>query len=205
MPGLFDYASRSDWPKGLVEIAVALCQPSETSANGCAGKPRSRRLAPIMKCRAHFVRGAVKELSAGLEKPDRGGRRRCARSVRASPNPRRGDVGRRRRRVHGRHDPSLYDRHTGRGPLSATDGRMLYQALTEDFGDTIAGSEPDRQFAANRCLVGQPGCAGAARRRSDRGAAALRGRPPCQWDVVGGRSGWRSAICLTNWIARPRT
>jgi len=46
--------------------------------------------------------------------------------------------------------------HSGHGPLSAADGRTLYRALTQDLGETTAGSEADRNIAACRCLVGQP-------------------------------------------------
>jgi hypothetical protein len=40
--------------------------------------------------------------------------------------------------------------------LSATDCRVLYQALAQDLSGVIDGSRSDRDILAHRCLLGQP-------------------------------------------------
>jgi len=168
MPGLFDYASRSDWPKGWPRLRSRFAS-RQNLGQWLRWEAAIEEIGAYYEVPGAFRAWAVKELSAGLEslivrspslRPVGSGLAKSATAM----------------SVAGDEEFTVatilpFTIDTGRGPLSATDGRMLYQALTEDFGDTIAGSEPDRQFAANRCLVGQPV---ALERRGEDPIAALR-------------------------------
>jgi hypothetical protein len=167
-PGLFDYASRSDWPKGWTRLRSRFAN-RQNLGQWLRWEAALEEIGAYYDVPAAFRAWAVRELSAGFES-----------LIARSPSLRLIGPGlaKSATAMPGAGDEEFtaatilpFTIHTGRGPLSATDGRMLYQALTEDLGDAIAGSEPDRQFAASRCLVGQPV---ALERRGEDPIAALR-------------------------------
>jgi hypothetical protein len=168
MPGLFDYASGSDWPKGWSRLRSGFAS-RQNLGQWLRWEAALEEMGAYYEVPGAFRAWAVKQLSVGLESLIVRSPSLClvgsglAQSATAMP-------------VAGDEEFTAatilpFTIHTGRGPLSATDSRMLYQALTEDLGDAIAGSEPDRQFAANRCLVGQPV---ALERRGEDPVAVLR-------------------------------
>jgi hypothetical protein len=167
-PGLLDYASRSDWPKGWLRLRSRFAS-RQNLGQWLRWEAALEEIGAYYEVPDAFRAWAVKELSAGLES-----------LIAQSPSLRLVGSGLAKSAtamsVAGDEEFTAatilpFTILTGRGPLSATDGRMLYQALTEDLGDAIAGSEPDRQFAANRCLVGQPV---ALQRRGEDPIAVLR-------------------------------
>jgi hypothetical protein len=146
--GLLDYASRSDWPKGWNGLRSRF--PSRQNLGQWL-----RWEAALEEIRAYyqvpdaFRVKAVRELSTGLNSLVM-----LSASLRpVAPAIMRSDTA----------DEEFasatiipFAIHGDRGPLSASDGRRLYRALTQDLSDAIGGSAADREIAACRCLIGQP-------------------------------------------------
>jgi hypothetical protein len=146
-PGLHDYASRSDWPKGWAGLRSRFPR-RQNLGQWLRWEGALAEIGAYYQVPDVFRTKAVRELSAGLKS-----------LIMLSPSLRlvgtatatSGD------------DEEFADAtilpftvHGGRGPLSAIDGRMLYRALAQDLRESIAGSAADREIAAARCLVGQP-------------------------------------------------
>jgi hypothetical protein len=173
-PGLLDYANRSDWPKGWSRLRSRFAS-RQNLGQWLRWEAALEEIGAYYEVPYAFRAWAVRELSAGLES-----------LIARSPSLRLAGSGLAKFPT-AMSDTAMFDDagdeeftaatilpftiHTGHGPLSAADGRMLYQALTQDIGNAIAGSEPDRQFAASRCLVGQPV---ALERRDGESIAVLR-------------------------------
>jgi hypothetical protein len=152
-PGLFDYASRSDWPKRWARLRSRFAS-RQNLGQWLRWEAALEEIGAYYQVPGAFRTWAVRELSAGLES-----------LIALSPSLRPVGSGlvEFAATIPGAGDEEFaaatilpFTIHTSRGPLSATDGRRLYCALTEDLGGAIAGSVPDRQLAARRCLVGQP-------------------------------------------------
>ena len=157
-PGLLDYASRGDWPKGWVGLRSRFAS-RQNLGQWLRWEAALEEIRAYYQVPDAFRAWAVRELSAGLQSlitlsPSLGQVRsdRVRSSLVGSAT-----------KMSGADDEEFTDAtilpftiHSGHGPLSAADGRTLYRALTQDLGETTAGSEADRNIAACRCLVGQP-------------------------------------------------
>ena len=157
-PGLLDYASRSDWPKGWTGLRSRF-ESRQNLDQWLRWEAALEDIGAYYQIPDAFRAWAVKELSAGLES-----------LIAWSPSltlVRSGLVGSglvgSGTSMSGAEDEEFSDAtilpfaiDSGRGRLSATDGRLLYGALRQDLGEAIAGSEADREIASCRCLVGQP-------------------------------------------------
>jgi hypothetical protein len=151
--GLLDYANRSDWPAGWTRLRSRFAS-RQNLGQWLRWEAALEEIGAYYEVPDAFRAWAVSELSAGL-----------ASLIARSSSLRLVGPGlaKSATAISGAGDEEFtaatilpFTIHTGHGPLSAADGRMLYQALTQDIGDAIAGSERDRQFAAGHCLVGQP-------------------------------------------------
>jgi hypothetical protein len=152
-PGLFDYASRSDWPKGWARLRSRFAS-RQSLGQWLRWEAALEEISAYYQLPYAFRARAVRELSAGLES-----------LIALSPSlrPVGSGLAESVTTMSGAGDEEFtaatilpFTIQTGRGPLSATDGRLLYRALTEDPGDAIAGSAADHPPRARRCLVGQP-------------------------------------------------
>jgi len=162
-PGLFDYASRSDWPKGWAGLRARF-ESRQNLGQWLRWEAALEDIGAYYNVPDPFRAWAVRELSAGLES-----------LIALSPSLRLVGSG---TRVSGTDAEEFsaatilpFTIHGSRGPLTAADGRILYRALTQDIGEEIAGSAADREIAACRCLVGQPV---ALARRGEEPVAVLR-------------------------------
>jgi len=146
--GLIHYANRNDWPKHW----EGLRERFESRANfgqWLRWEAALEEIRAYYEVPAAFRAMALRELSAGIESlialspslrligPGGGT------SVADDEEFREGTI-----------FPFTIERQ-GRA-LSATDCRVLYQALAQDLSDVIAVSAPDRDVLARHCLVGQP-------------------------------------------------
>jgi hypothetical protein len=147
-PGLLDYASRSDWPKGWAGLRSRF-ESRQNLGQWLRWEAALEEIGAYYQVPDAFRARAVRELSAGLES-----------LILLSPSLRLVGPG---TRTSGAEDEEFaaatilpFTIHDSRGLLSVADGRMLYRALTRDLGDVITGSEADRNIAACHCLLGQP-------------------------------------------------
>jgi len=146
--GLIHYANRNDWPKHW----EGLRERFESRANfgqWLRWEAALEEIRAYYEVPAAFRAMALRELSAGIESlialspslrligPGAGT------SVADDEEFREGTI-----------FPFTIERQ-GRA-LSATDCRVLYQALAQDLSDVIAVSAPDRDILARHCLIGQP-------------------------------------------------
>ncbi len=146
--GLFDYASRSDWPKGW----TALRERFDSRPNfgqWLRWEAALQEMGDYFAVPGTFRARALDELASGAESmialtPSLG-----AVPLDASSNSA-GDE----EFARGTIFPFTLKRH-GR-PASIADYSAVYRALARDLTDEIACSEADRQVAAQRCLLGQP-------------------------------------------------
>lgn len=162
-PGLLDYASRSDWPKGWTGLRSRF-ESRQNLGQWLRWEAALEEIGAYYEVPDVFRARAVRELSAGLES-----------LIVLSPSLRLVGPG---TRTSSAEDDEFtaatilpFTIHDDRGPLSAADGRMLYRALTRDLGEVIKGSEADRKIAACHCLLGQPV---ALERRGEAPIAVLR-------------------------------
>jgi hypothetical protein len=161
-PGLFDYASRSDWPKSWAGLRARF-ESRQNLGQWLRWEAALEDIGAYYNVPDAFRAWAVRELSAVLES-----------LIALSPSLRRVGSG---TRVSGADEEFgaatilPFTIHGSRGPLTAADGRILYRALIQDLGEEIAGSAADREIAACRCLVGQPV---ALARRGEEPIAVLR-------------------------------
>ena len=146
--GLTHYANRSDWPKRW----EGLRDRFESRANfgqWLRWEAALEEIRAYYEVPAAFRSMALRELSAGIES-----------LVALSPSLRLIGAGPATSFADDEEFceatilPFTIERQ-GR-TLSATDCRVLYQALAQDLGDVIAVSASDRDVLARRCLVGQP-------------------------------------------------
>jgi hypothetical protein len=147
-PGLLDYASRSDWPKGWAGLRSRF-ENRQNLGQWLRWEAALEEIGAYYQVPDAFRARAVRELSAGLES-----------LIVLSPSLRPVGPGTRTSSAEDEEFAAAtilpFTIQSGRGLLSAVDSRMLYRALTRDLGDVITGSEADRKIAACHCLLGQP-------------------------------------------------
>jgi hypothetical protein len=145
-PGLLDYASRSDWPKGWTSLRARF-RSRLNFGQWLRWEAALAEMGAYDRLPDAFRARAVRELSAGLKS-----------LITLSPSLRLIEP-----------EPSCADDeefsvptifpftlHDRSGPLSAADGRKLHRALMQDLHESLADGAADRDVAACRCLIGQP-------------------------------------------------
>jgi hypothetical protein len=145
-PGLSDYASRSDWPKGWTSLRARF--PSRLNfGQWLRWEAALEEMDAYYHLPDAFRARAVAELSAGLKS-----------LIALSPSLRLIEAA-----ASGMDDdefavPTIlpFTIHGGGGPLSTEGGRELHHALMHDLREATAASAADRDVAACRCLIGQP-------------------------------------------------
>ena len=147
-PGFFDYASRSDWPKGWVALRSRF-ESRPNFGQWLRWEAALEEIAGYYAVPAEFRAKALGELKAGIESmialtPSLGAIRFEA-----------GDVGTDDEEfAHATIFPFTLNRN---GKAASIAGySALYRGLARDMNNEIAGSAMDRQVAAQRCLIGQP-------------------------------------------------
>jgi hypothetical protein len=146
--GLLDYASRSDWPKRWARLRACF----ESRANlgqWLRWEVALEEIGAYYAIPAAFRAAALHELAAGIESLIT-----LSPSLRLIAAPDRSVSTQDEEFGEATIFPFTIERQ-GRA-ISATDCRLLYQALAQDLGDVIAASRRDRAILARRCLLGQP-------------------------------------------------
>ena len=145
-PGLMDYTSRSDWPKGWTTLRARF-RSRLNFGQWLRWEAALEEMGAYDRLPDAFRARAVGELSAGLKS-----------LITLSPSLRLIEP-----------EPSCTDDEEfsvptilpftllGRGgPLSTASGRKLHRALMQDLRESLADGAADRDVAACRCLIGQP-------------------------------------------------
>ena len=146
--GLLDYASRSDWPKRWASLRARF----ESRANlgqWLRWEVALEEIGAYYEIPAAFRAMALRELAAGIESLIT-----LSPSLRLLAAPTRSVGAQDEEFGEATIFPFTIERR-GRA-ISATDCRLLYQALAQDLGEVIAASRSDRAILARRCLLGQP-------------------------------------------------
>jgi hypothetical protein len=147
-PGLLDYASRSDWPKRWTALRSRFASRPNLG-QWLRWEAALEEIAAYYRVPGAFRALALGQLRAGIES-----------LIMRSPSLRlvgsgtKGSGSEDEEFAHATIFPFTLHRH--RNSLSADACRVVYRALAQDLGEAIGGSEANRDFAARRCLVGQP-------------------------------------------------
>jgi len=145
-PGLLDYASRSDWPKGWAALRARF--PSRLNfGQWLRWEAALEEMDAYYRLPDAFRAGAVRTLSAGLKT-----------LIALSPALRLIEPATLCIDDDEFAVPTIlpFTVQNSPGVLSTADGRKLHHALMQDLRESIAGGTADRDVAACRCLIGQP-------------------------------------------------
>jgi len=147
-PGLLNYTSRSDWPKGLrrlrnrFQLRISLGQWLRWEA-------ALDEIEAYYRVPDAFRSHALRELREGIES-----------LIMLSPSL--GPIGSASETLAAEDQefahPTIFPFTIRRRerPLSVGECRAVYHALARDISEAIGGSDADRAIAAGHCLVGQP-------------------------------------------------
>jgi hypothetical protein len=146
-PGILDYASRSDWPKGWTRLRPRFASRANFG-QWLRWEAALEEIGAYYQVPSAFRAGALREFRAGIES-----------LIALSPSL----------RLVGATDDATADDdefsevtifpftvHRRGRVISAHDCRVLHQALAQDLSQVIDGSEAERGIVGRRCLVGQP-------------------------------------------------
>lgn len=146
-PGFFDYASRSDWPKGWAALRSRF-ESRPNFGQWLRWEAALSEIAAYYAVPGAFRARALAELAAGIDSMIA-----LTPSLGAVVAPRQASVDD-EEFAHATIFPFTLLRQ-GK-PVPIADSNAVYRALACDMNDDIDGSAADRQVAAQRCLVGQP-------------------------------------------------
>jgi hypothetical protein len=146
--GLLDYASRSDWPKGLSTWRSQF-ESRPNIGQWLRWEAALAEMTAYFGLPAAFRKLALRELGATIASLIA-----LSPSLRPVPSASRTSHAEDEEFAQGTIFPFTVRRDGV--TLSATDCRLLHRALMRDCGDLFEGYPADRAVAAQRCLVGQP-------------------------------------------------